>query len=159
MIATGPDIDGDGTNDFIFTAMKRDDPAGQRMDMFGYFAFGVIDAFSAFDQTAGTSGSSTYGWATVQYCNGGPLDGEAYLQAHSNGAAYQTMIDLVNLTPVTPFSTVSFGSNFPSFVYLTDGTIIATNTDANIYISTDQGGSWTAALQLVIMILVHVLGN
>ncbi len=142
MLTTGSDIDGDGVNDPIFTAMQRFDPAGQRIQMFGYMAFGSIGSFSAFDETAATSGSSTYGWGTVQYCVGGGLDGQALLMAHSNGAAYHSVIDLTNLAPVTPFPTSSFGSNFPSFVYLNDGTIVATTTDANIYSSTDQGATW-----------------
>jgi hypothetical protein len=142
MIAVGPDIDGDGSADPIFTAMQRFDAAGQRKQMFGYFAFGITDAFSAFDETATTSGSDTYGWGTVQYCMGGALDGQAFLTTHSNGTSYHSMIDLVNLAPVTPFSTSAFGVNFPSFVYLSDGSILATSTDAIIYLSADQGATW-----------------
>src|SRR5690554_6664499 len=51
MIMVGPDIDAAGTADPIFTAMRRQDQAAQRDVMFGYYAFGLIDAFNAFDAT------------------------------------------------------------------------------------------------------------
>jgi|GEM_PF-2780594 len=136
------DIDGDGVLDPFFNAMKRETPTGQRKVMFGYKAFGFIDAFSAFDETATTSGSSTYGWGTMQYCAGGPLDGNALIMSHSNSQSMNSVIDLVNLTPVQPFPTTYYPGNFPSFVYMPDGTIIATNTDGYIWVSTDQGATF-----------------
>lgn len=138
------DIDGDDVLDPVFTAMERITPAGNRFVMFGYKAFGVVDAFNAFDPTTGTSGSVTYGWGTLQYCEGGPLDGKVFIMAHSNGAGYSSVIDLENLEPVTPFSTGTMPANFPGFVYQPDGNLFGTITDYSIHNSTDQGGSWTA---------------
>jgi len=137
------DIDGDGELDPMMTAMQRFD-AGQRTQRFAYISFGgLVDHFSAFDETDVTSGSSTYGWGNMQYCVGGPLDGNVLMFAHSGGNGYHSVIDLVNLEPVTPFSNVIVPNNFPSFVYLQDGTIIATNTDMEFYLSTDVGATFT----------------
>lgn len=137
------DLDADGEMDPIFTAMQRFEPTGPRSQMFGYKAFGVVDAFNAFDPTNGTSGSVTYGWGTLQYLEGGPLDGKALIFAHSGGSGYHSVIDLVNLEPVQPFPTVFVAGNFPSFVYQPDGNIIYTNTNWEVHVSTDQGGSFT----------------
>jgi len=138
MIAT-IDLDGDGALDPIMTAMARQN-AGTRTVRFAYIAFGAPpDNFSAFDETAGTSGSGAYGWGNMQICSGGTLDGNALMFAHSNGSSWHSVIDLTNLAPVTPFPTTSIAGNFPSFVYLTDGTIIADNTNFAFYASSDYG--------------------
>ena len=63
--------------------------------------------------------------------------------AHSGGASWHSVIDLVNLAPVQPFPQTTFGSNFPDFFYQNDGTIWTTNTDANIRKSTDVGATFT----------------
>jgi hypothetical protein len=130
------DIDGDGTLNPFFTAMERDLAVNSnRRVMFGYSAFGApIDVFNAFDPTV-----ANYGWGTLQYCVGGPLDGNALIMAHSGGVSHHSVIDLVNLQPVTPLPTTTFGTNFPDFYYHTDGTIWTTNTDAMIRKSTDAG--------------------
>jgi hypothetical protein len=130
------DIDGDGTLNPFFTAMERDLAVNSdRRVMFGYSAFGApIDVFNAFDPTV-----ANYGWGTLQYCVGGPLDGNALVMAHSGGVSHHSVIDLTNLEPVTPLPTTTFGSNFPDFFYHTDGTIWTTNTDRMIRKSTDAG--------------------
>jgi hypothetical protein len=130
------DIDGDGTLNPFFTAMERDLAVNSnRRVMFGYSAFGApIDVFNAFDPTV-----ANYGWGTLQYCVGGPLDGNALIMAHSGGVSHHSVIDLTNLEPVTPLPTTTFGTNFPDFYYHTDGTIWTTNTDRMIRKSTDAG--------------------
>ncbi len=145
MVAIAGDIDGDGTPDPVFTAMQRFD-AGQRKVMFGYKAFGVVDAFSAFDETNATSGSSTYGWGNISYSTEGWLAGNALIFGHSNSHSWHSTIDLVNLAPMMPFPTTSVGSNFPSQVYLPDGTIILTTTDHTIYASSDEGVTFDSVL-------------
>jgi len=151
------DIDGDGILDPLMTGMQRfPDAAGQRTQRFAYIAFGAPpDNFSAFDETNGTSGSNTYGWGTVQACVGGPLDGMALLFAHSNNQTFHSTVDLTTLVPTTPFSTVSLGGNYPTFVYLPDGTIIAGvgHHTANIvndtfFVSTDQGATFNGIFKL-----------
>jgi hypothetical protein len=105
-----------------------------------YIAYGSPPfSFSAFDTTNATSGNNTYGWGNIQVCVGGAWDGNALMFAHSNGDSYWSLIDLENLTPITPFSTVSIPGNFPSFVYLNDGTILMNNTNFVFYRSTDYG--------------------
>ncbi len=138
------DLDGDGTLDPMMVGMQRmPDAAGQRTTRFSYISFGGLeDDFSAFDETAATSGSDSYGWGTLQYCDGGPLDGNVLMMAHSGGTSYHSVIDLVNFTPVLPFPTVSFGGNFPSFTYQDDGTILASDTNDDIFVSTDGGASF-----------------
>jgi len=133
------DLDQTGTLDPFFVGMRRDNVGGvARFISFGYKAFGApIDAFSAFDP------SLSLGWGTTQLCVGGPNDGKALVMAHSGGTSRHSWIDLVNLAPVTPFPTVTFGGNFPDFVYHNDGTIWTLNTDATIRKSTDQGASFT----------------
>ncbi|HSW55817.1 MAG TPA: T9SS type A sorting domain-containing protein [Ignavibacteriaceae bacterium] len=145
--AVGPmialaDLDGVGGLDPMMTAMARQN-AGTRTVRFAYIAFGAApDNFSAFDETAGTSGSAAYGWGNMQYCEGGTLDGNVLMFAHSNGNSWHSVIDLTNLVPVTPFPSVSVAGNFPSFVYLTDGTIIMNNTNYVFYASTDYGATF-----------------
>lgn len=130
------DIDGDGSLNPFFTAMERDVLVNNnRRVMFGYSAFGApIDLFNAFDPAV-----ANYGWGTLQYCVGGPLDGNALIMAHSGGVSHHSVIDLTNLEPVTPLPTTTFGTNFPDFYYHADGTIWTTNTDAMIRKSTDAG--------------------
>jgi hypothetical protein len=130
------DLDGDSVMDPIMTAMERITPTGQRNVMFGYSAFGTVDAFNPFDPSA------SYGWGTLQYCKGGARDGDALIMAHSAGQTWHSWIDLENFQPYTPFPTITFGGNFPSFVYLPDGTIIANTTNYNIYVSADYGATW-----------------
>ncbi|MBS4036014.1 MAG: T9SS type A sorting domain-containing protein [Ignavibacterium sp.] len=134
------DIDGDGTLNPFFTAMERDLAVNtNRRVMFGYSAFGApIDVFNAFDPTV-----ANYGWGTLQYCVGGPLDGNALIMAHSGGTSRHSVIDLTNLEPITPLPATTFGTNFPDFYYHTDGTIWTTNTDAMIRKSTDAGVTFT----------------
>lgn len=133
------DIDGTGDLDPFFVGMVRDNVAAvARYIAFGYSAFGApIDVFRAF------APAQSLGWGTTQLCVGGPLDGKALVMAHSGGTSWHSVIDLVNLAPVQPFPQTTFGTNFPDFVYQNDGTIWASNTDANIYKSTDTGGSFT----------------
>ncbi|HSL87872.1 MAG TPA: T9SS type A sorting domain-containing protein [Ignavibacteriaceae bacterium] len=133
------DIDGDGTLNPFFTAMERDLAVNSnRRVMFGYSAFGApIDVFNAFDPTV-----ANYGWGTLQYCVGGPLDGNALIMAHSGGVSHHSIIDLVNLQPVSPLPTTTFGDNFPDFYYHTDGTIWTLNTTPTIRRSTDGGNSF-----------------
>ncbi len=133
------DIDQTGSLDPFFVGMVRDNVGGiARYISFGYKAFGApIDAFSAF------ASAQSLGWGTTQLCEGGTLDGKALVMAHSGGTSWHSVIDLVNLTPVQPFPQTTFGTNFPDFVYQSDGTIWASNTDGNIYKSTDTGGSFS----------------
>jgi hypothetical protein len=134
------DLDGDGVLDPLMTGMQRFSTGTQRTVRFAYVAFGAPpDNFSAFDTINATSGSSTYGWGNIQVCVGGAWDGNALMFAHSNGDSYWSLIDLENLTPITPFSTVSIPGNYPSFVYLNDGTILMNNTNFVFYRSTDYG--------------------
>ncbi|MCU0342720.1 MAG: T9SS type A sorting domain-containing protein [Ignavibacterium sp.] len=132
------DIDGTGDLDPFFVGMVRDNVAAvARYIAFGYSAFGApIDAFRAF------APAQSLGWGTTQLCVGGPLNGNALVMAHSGGASWHSVIDLVNLAPVQPFPQTTFGSNFPDFVYLPDGTIWTTNTDGIIRKSTDVGATF-----------------
>lgn len=142
------DLDGDGALDPIMTAMARQN-AGTRQVRFSYIAFGApADNFSAFDETAGTSGSPAYGWGTVQVCTGGSFDGNALMFAHSNGSSWHSVIDLTNLAPVTPFPTTSIAGNFPMFVYLTDGTILVNNTNFVYFSSSDNGATFDSLFQV-----------
>jgi len=128
------DLDADGVLDPIFAAMQRfPDATGDRFIFFGYKAFGIIDKFMAFaDSLIGV------GWPDIQYCVGGPFDGNALVMAHFGGESWHSVIDLANFTPVVPFPTTTFGGNFPSFAYTPDA-IIASNTDLNLYASVDAG--------------------
>lgn len=142
------DLDGDGTLDPIMTAMARQN-AGTRSVRVAYIAFGAPpDNFSGFDETTVTSGSATYGWGTIQICEGGPLDGNALMFAHSNSNSYHSVIDLTNLAPITPFSTVNIANTWPSFVYLSDGTIIANTTNAIYYSSSDNGATFDSLFRI-----------
>jgi len=137
------DLDAMGGLDPIMCGMQRFIPTtGDRTTRFAYIAFGVAGEFSAFDETNGTSGSPTYGWGSVQLLEGGPWDGDVMMMAHSGGAGYHTRIDLVNFEPRIPFPTVSVGGNFPSFTYQSDGSIITTDTDYWMYLSTDEGATF-----------------
>ncbi len=135
------DIDQTDNLDPFFVGMRRDNtvtPAVARFIPFGYKAFGApIDVFSAFNP------AQSLGWGTTQLCVGGPLDGKALVMAHAGGTSWHSVIDLVNLEPVQPFPSVTFGGNFPDFYYHSDGTIWTGNTDGMIRKSTDQGGSFT----------------
>ncbi len=139
------DLDGDGTPDPIMVAMKRDVEGSTRHVVFGYKAFGVVDTVNAFDDAL-----TPVGWGEIQFCVGGPMDGEALVMAHVGGTAHHSWIDLVNLTPVLPFPTATFGGNWPSFVYLgsQDGTIIGITTDMTFYISDDGGATFNAAFNI-----------
>lgn len=136
------DLDGDGVLDPLMTGMQRFSTGTQRTVRFAYSAFGATDNFSAFDETNVTSGSNTYGWGNMQVCVGGALDGSVLMFSHSNGSAYHSVIDLTNLAPVTPFPTVAVPGNFPSFVYLSDGTILMDNTNFIFYASSDYGATF-----------------
>lgn len=135
------DIDGEGSLDPFFTAMRRDNVGqpGIRHVVFGYKAFNApIDVFNAFNPA-----TASLGWGTLQLCVGGNLDGKALIMGHTGGTSWHSVIDLENLEPVQPFPTVTFGGNFPDFVYQNDGTIWTTNTDGMIRKSTDYGLSFT----------------
>jgi hypothetical protein len=127
------DLDADGVKDPIFAAMERLVEGGDRFIYFGYKAFGVIDKFNAFDPTL-----TPFGWPDLQYCVGGPLDGNALIMGHVGGAGNHSVIDLTNFQPVMPFPTTTFGGNFPSFAYTPDA-IFASSTNTILYVSTDAG--------------------
>ena len=130
------DLNADGILDPIMVAMGRlGDPGGDRLSYFGYKAFGVIDKFLAFDTSQGG------GFPVLQYCVGGPFDGEALVMGHFGGTSYHSRIDLVNFEPVLPFPQTTFGSGSPSFVYTPDA-IIASSSDLNMYASTDAGATF-----------------
>jgi len=137
------DLDSDGSPDPMVVAMKRDVEGGDRFIMFSYKAFGFVDAFNAFE------GSQTpFGWPEVQYCVGGTHDGDALVMGHVGNAANHSWIDLVNFTPRQPFPATTFGGNWPSFVYLTDGTVLGITTDRIFYISTDGGVTFDSLLSI-----------
>ena len=137
MIEVVPDLDGDGSPDPVFAAMERLLPTGPRWIYFGYKAFGLIDKFVAFSDTV-----TTQGWPDIQYANGGFLDGNVMIMGHSGGTGHWSEMDLTNFAPTTPFNTVTWGSNFPSFAY-SPSAVIATDTDLLIYASLDDGASFT----------------
>jgi len=132
-------IDGTGSLDPFFVGMVRDNAAVvARHIAFGYKAFDApLDFFRAFAPT------QSLGWGTTQLCKGGPLDGKALVMAHAGGASWHSVIDLTNLAPVEPFPQATFGSNFPDFYYHSDGTIWGSNTNGNIYKSTDVGATFS----------------
>ncbi len=103
------DIDATGDLDPFFVGMVRDNAAAvARYIAFGYSAFGApIDAFKAF------APAQSLGWGTTQLCVGGTLDGKALVMAHSGGASWHSVIDLVNLAPVEPFPQTTFGNKLP----------------------------------------------
>ncbi len=137
------DIDFDGTPDPMVVAMKRDVEGGDRFIMFSYKAFGVVDLFNAFDPS-----QTPFGWPEVQSCVGGTHDGDALVMGHVGGVANHSWIDLTNLEPRQPFPATTFGGNWPSFVYLTDGTILGMTTDLIFYISTDDGVTFDSLLSI-----------
>ena len=150
------DIDVDGSLDPMMVAMRRMVEGGDRHCYFAYKAFGFIDAFNAFDPT-----QTPFGWPEIQYCDGGPNDGDALVMGHVSPLAYHSWIDLVSLAPRTPYPTTTFGDPdhgvWPSFVYLGSlgGTILGVsgiNPPAYPYIemviSTD-GGATFDSLQLI----------
>lgn len=137
------DLDNDGLPNPIVVAMKRDIEGGDRYVMFAYKAFGFVDKFNAFDGTL-----TPVGWPEIQYCVGGPMDGEALIMGHVGETANHSWIDLVNFVPVLPFPTTTFGGNWPSFVYLQDGTILGVTTDMIIYFSVDGGITFNPLLSV-----------
>ena len=137
------DLDFNGTPDPIMVAMKRVVDGGDRFIMFGYKAYGVVDAFNAFDPA-----QTPFGWPEVQSCVGGNHDGDALVMGHVGGTAHHSWIDLVNFEPRQPFPATTFGGNWPSFVYLTDGTILGITTDMIFYISTDDGVTFDPLLTI-----------
>lgn len=140
------DIDGEGSLDPFFTAMRRDIVVAPtlRHVIFGYKAFNApIDVFNAFDPAL-----ASVGWGTMQLAVGGDLDGNVLIMGHSGGTSRHSVIDLENLEPVQPFPSVTFGGNFPDFYYQTDGTIWATNTNGNIYRSTNYGAAFDSVSRI-----------
>lgn len=137
------DLDSDGSPDPIVVAMKRDVENGDRFIMLAFKAFGVIDAFNAFDPA-----QTPFGWPEVQYLVGGPNDGQALVMGHVGGTAWHSWIDLVNFEPLLPYPTTTFGGNWPSFVYLGSvaGAILGITTDMIIYLSVDGGASFNPML-------------
>ncbi len=130
------DLDGDGVLDPIMTQLQRLSSFPNRSQQFAYKAFGAPPVhFNAFDSTG-------YGYGSIQLCVGGDFDGNALIFAHSNAYTWHTIIDLTNLVPITPYPTTSIPGNFPSFVYLTDGTILLNNTTFAFYSSTDYGATF-----------------
>ena len=143
------DIDGDGVRDPIMAAMKRDVEGGDRFIMFAYKAFGVVDIFNTFDPS-----QTPFGWPEVQYCVGGPNDGQALVMGHIGGEAWHSWIDLVNLEPILPFPQTTFGDNatfaWPSFVYLGSvaGAIIGISNDIVMHLSVDGGATFDSLLSI-----------
>ena len=133
------DIDGTGSLDPFFVGMKRDNAASVNPYIaFGYKAFGApIDYFSAFDP------SLLLGWGTTQLISGVAHDGQALVMASAVVGSHYTWIDLVNLAPITPFPTATFGTSAPDFVYNANGEMWTLNTDAMIRKSTDDGATFT----------------
>jgi len=132
------DLDGTGSKDPIGTGTLLFTETGTKKVVFAYNAFAISNYFSAFDSAMGE-----FNWGSIQYCEGGPLNENALIMAHHNGTTWHSIIDLIYFEPVQPFPQATFGGIYPQFVYLQDGRIIATTNDYNIYVSTDQGATWS----------------
>jgi hypothetical protein len=138
------DLDADGDLDPIMAAMERFGSAtGDRWIYFGYKAFGLVDKWIALDPA-----NIGQGWPDIQYCVGGPLDGNALLMGHFNTLSWHSVHDLTAFAPVLPWPTVTFGANFPQFAYTPDAIIAVngsndTQLDLHMYVSTDVGATFT----------------
>ena len=129
------DLDADGVLNPIFTARGIDN------SYFGFKAFGVIDKFLAFDSSQAISSP------VLQYCEGGPFDGNALIMGNYNGSIWHSIIDLTNFQPILPFPQTTFGSGAPSFVY-TPGAIFTTSSDKMVRVSIDGGQTFFDLLMI-----------
>lgn len=132
------DYDNDGISNAIVTAMVRQDAAirTQETGFRNQDGFYIINPFNT---------GISYGWGTIQYANTGPEEGNIFIMGHSGGIS---RVAKINIQTQTGNEISSFGKNFPSFVYVNDGTIWATTTDANIYKSTDGGVTFDSVIAI-----------
>ncbi|MBL1212007.1 MAG: T9SS type A sorting domain-containing protein [Ignavibacteriae bacterium] len=124
------DFDASGSLDVFAVGMKRID-GGTRGNNFVVGSDGTFLDFLASDPSAYT------GWGTMQVPTVGPALGKALIMGHVGGNTSWMNVDLTTFAPDGPDSVVA--GNFPSFVYLDDGTVFVTNTNGQLYKTTDMG--------------------
>ena len=132
------DINNDGDPDPLAIVMIQYLQSGKRTCIFYYKDNSGWHSASPFDTTG------TFGWPSLQHCKDGPLDGKILFMGHSNGKSFWAVYNPFDSSVVR--DTVGIDGNFPSFIYLPDGTIFMTNAKDNgllIHKSTNLGESWT----------------
>ncbi len=138
------DFTADGKKDLVAVAMQRFDAVASSRKI-KMIVGNRVDGFTDFEVSSGTSA----GWGSVQVGETGPLSGKAIVLYHRSPSTYVSTVDMTTLTPT--FGTATLANLYPEFVYLDNGTILAT-TSTNpagascglLYKSTDQGVTWSS---------------
>lgn len=133
------DLDGDGVKDVFMVGMKRID-GGTRGNNLVIGLGGDFSEFLVSDPEAYT------GWGTMQVAEAGPLAGKVLIMGHTGGITKSMNFDLTTFSP-DPVDSVTAG-NFPSFVYLDDGTFWVTNANGIIFKSNDNFATLDAIASL-----------
>jgi hypothetical protein len=123
------DFTGDGNEDLVATAMQRFDATNRRVKM---IVGNRVDGFTDFD-----AGHASAGWGTLAVGRTGPWNNQAVVAYHSGGNSWVSTTDMTSLTP-TFAAAFAIPGNFPSFVYKDNGEVYMTNTNGELFKSTDQ---------------------
>lgn len=123
------DFDENGTEDVVATAMQRAD-AGARTVL---LVVGNQEGFT----TIPMNQAGSHGWGYLQMAKEGPLAKNALVMTHGGGNSWLFPTDMTTVTTNYPSAHFAAG-NFPSFVYLADGTIYFTNANGILFKSTDN---------------------
>ena len=123
------DFTGDGVNDLVATAMQRFDAGARQVKMIvGNRTDGFLDFVAA---------HASAGWGTLQVGRTGPWNGKAAVAYHAGGNSWLSLTDMASFTPTFAAASAIPG-NFPSFVYKDNGDVYMTNTNGELFKSTDQ---------------------
>jgi hypothetical protein len=126
------DLDGDGDWDVFGVGMQRFIANQTRSVQFFADDDGAFINFAASDPTL------TTGWGTLQIV---PALTKALIMGHQGGNSMWLNVDLGTFTADGPVLVTA--GNFPSFVYLANGTMFVTNTNGQLFSSTDLGVTLT----------------
>ncbi|NWF90895.1 MAG: T9SS type A sorting domain-containing protein [Ignavibacteriaceae bacterium] len=123
------DFTGDGNKDLVATAMQRFDATNRQVKM---IVGNRTDGFTDF-----TAAHASAGWGTLQVGEVGPWANKGIVFYHAGGNSWFSSTDMTSLTP-TFNAAQSIAGNFPSFVYKDNGDVYLTNTNGELFKSTDQ---------------------
>lgn len=138
------DVDGDGVLDPIGTGMQRADGGVRSNQLFAGLG-GEFTWFPVSDPALST------GWGHIQSLTEGPWAGKALTMMHQGGLTKYSIVDLAtfNLDVTHQDVDATNSSNFPSFVYMPDGTIYWVVTTGDFFVSTDQLASSTLVTNVI----------
>ncbi len=135
------DVDGEAGLEPVGTGMQRADGGVRSQQLFA----GLGGEFTWFPVS--DVGLSS-GWGGVQSITEGPWAGKALLMFHQGGQTNYSVVDLATFAVETTHQAIG-GTNFPSFVSLSNGNILWNSDAGDLYVSTDQLANSTLVTNVI----------